>query len=298
LQTALPDEKKMKAICRMSKCKSSGSATGKTQHNYREREVLNADKERQHLNQEYINVGQRGIWEIATERIEQAGVKRKVKPEAVRAVEMILTASPEFFARDKDGIADDVREGEWLKKNREFLQERYGDNLVALTLHQDEKTPHLHAIIAPITPDNRLSAKEVFTPRTLRALQTDYAKAMQGFGLERGIEGSKAKHSDMQTYYGAMKSLSGLEEDIKEAKEIKASIPTLKQESVNLQRQLQLEREQFEKEKQEAKAEREAMEEKIGQMAFNYEFYKQALAVAEHKLAETKQQQNRTQRGI
>jgi hypothetical protein len=40
------------------------------------------------------------------------------------------------------------------------------------------------------------------------------------------------------------------------------------------------------------------MEKKIGEMAFNYEFFKQALTVAEHKLAETKQQQNRTQRGI
>jgi Plasmid recombination enzyme len=289
----------MKAICRIAKCKSSGSATGKTQHNYREREVLNADKERQHLNQEYINLGQRGIWEIATERIEQAGVTRKVKPDAVRAVEMILTASADFFERDELGVALDIRGGEWLKKNQEFLQERYGKNVVALTLHQDEKTPHLHAIIVPITSDNRLSAKEVFTPRTLRALQTDYAQAMQGFGLERGIEGSKAKHSDMQTYYGAVKSLSGLEKDLKEAKEIKATLPTLQQESINLQRQLQLEREQFEKEKQEAKQEREAMKQEMIKMQFNHEFFKQALVKAEKELNEVKQkQQNRPHTGI
>ncbi|MDZ7935981.1 MAG: MobV family relaxase [Emticicia sp.] len=288
----------MKAICRISKCKSSGSATGKTQHNYREREVLNADKERQHLNQEYINLTQRSIWDIATERIEEAGVTRKIKPDAVRAVEMILTASADFFERDESGVALDIREGEWLKKNQAFLAERYGKNVVALTLHQDEKTPHLHAIIVPITSDNRLSAKEVFTPRTLRALQTDYAQAMQGFGLERGIEGSKAKHSDMKTYYGAVKSLSKLDEDLKEAQEIKATLPTLKQESINLQKQLQFEREQFEKEKQAAKQEREAMEKEMGKMKFNYEFTKQALAAAEHKLAETKQRQNRPQTGI
>ncbi len=284
----------MKAICRIAKCKSNGSATGKTQHNYREREVLNANKERQHLNQEYINLSQRGIWEIATERIEQAGVTRKVKPDAVRAVEMILTASADFFERDESGLALDIRRSEWLKKNREFLQERYGKNVVALTLHQDEKTPHLHAIIVPLTPDNRLSAKEVFTPRTLRALQTDYAKAMQGFGLERGIEGSKAKHSDMKTYYGAVKSLTGLAEDLKEAQTVKASLPILQQESINLQRQLQLEREQFEKEKQEAKQEREAMKQEMVKMQFNHEYFKRALVEAEKELNEVKQkQQNR-----
>ncbi len=289
----------MKAICRIAKCKSSGSATGKTQHNYREREVLNADKERQHLNQEYINLSHRGIWEIATERIEQAGVTRKVKPDAVRAVEMILTASADFFDRDESGLAYDIRGSEWLKKNQEFLENRYGKNVVALTLHQDEKTPHLHAIIVPITADNRLSAKEIFTPRTLRALQTDYAQEMQGFGLERGIEGSKAKHSDMKTYYGVVKSLTGLEADVKEAQSVKASLPLLEKISNSLQRQLQLEREQLEREKIKFQQEREAMEKETAKMKFNYEFTKKALDIAKEELNEVKQkQQNRPQMGM
>jgi Plasmid recombination enzyme len=288
----------MKAICRIAKCKSNGSATGKTQHNYREREVLNADKSRANLNEEYINFNQRGIWEIATERIEAAGVKRKVKPDAVRAVEMILTASADFFERDAAGLALDIRGSEWLRKNQEFLAERYGKNVVALTLHQDEKTPHLHAIIVPLTEDNRLSAKEVFTPRTLRALQTDYAQAMAVFGLERGIEGSKAKHSDMKTYYGAVKSLNHLQEETKEAVALKAELPDLQTQRIMLEQQLRIEREQFEKEKQAAKQEREAMEQEMGKMKFNYEFTKQALAAAEYKLAETKQQQNRPHTGM
>ena len=287
-----------KAICRISKCKSSGSATGKTQHNYREREVLNADKERQHLNQEYINLSQKSIWDIATERIEEAGVKRKVKPDAVRAVEMILTASADFFERDENGLALDIREGEWLKKNMEFLQGRYGKNLVALTLHQDEKTPHLHAIIVPLTEDNRLSAKEVFTPRTLRALQTDYARAMECFGLERGIEGSKVKHSDMKTYYGAVKSLNDLQEQTKEAQKLKEELPTLQQSKDTLMMQLQLEREAFERERAAAQAEREALELEMKKIKFNYEFTKKALALTEQQLAEKKQQEQNRHRGI
>jgi len=47
-----------------------------------------------------------------------------------------------------------------VKANLEFMKQSYGSNLVAFTLHQDEKTPHIHAIVVPITPDNRLLAKE------------------------------------------------------------------------------------------------------------------------------------------
>lgn len=275
----------------MSKCKSSGSATGKTQHNYREREVLNADKERQHLNQEYLNFSHKSIWDIATERIEEAGVKRKIKPDAVRAVEMILSASADFFERDENGLALDIREGEWLKKNMEFLQGRYGKNLVALTLHQDEKTPHLHAIIVPLTEDNRLSAKEVFTPRTLRALQTDYARVMECFGLERGIEGSKAKHSDMKTYYGAVKNLNDLQEETKEAKALKSSLPDLQIQKQFLEQQLQKEREKFEQEKNAAKIEREILAQEIAKLKFNYAFNKAALNKVEKELAEKQKPQ-------
>ncbi|MFL1873553.1 plasmid recombination protein, partial [Escherichia coli] len=40
---------------------------------------------------------------------------------------------------------------------------KYGENLINVIIHNDEKTPHLHAIITPIISDknnNRLSMKE------------------------------------------------------------------------------------------------------------------------------------------
>jgi hypothetical protein len=48
-----------------------------------------------------------------------------------------------------------------------------------------------------------LSAKDVFNPKTLRALQTEYAEAMKPFGMERGVEHSRAKHEVMRHVYGA-----------------------------------------------------------------------------------------------
>lgn len=191
-----------KCILRVAKINSQGSATGKTSHNYRLAEVPNADPERKHLNQEYLNNGEKNIWTLANERIERAGIKG-VRKDAVRGMEFLITASPDAFQRDSAGmITDDYRNTTWVADNLKFLNEKYGANLVAFTLHQDEKTPHIHAVVVPITTDGRLSAKELFNPKSLRSLQTDYAKAMSTYGFERGIEGSRARHQTMKQIYG------------------------------------------------------------------------------------------------
>lgn len=84
-----------------------------------------------------------------------------------------------------------------------FLQQQFGaKNVVSFTLHQDEKTPHIHAVVAPITAQNTLSADKLFNPTSLRQLQTDYAQAMAKYGMERGVEHSQAKHEPVQRLYG------------------------------------------------------------------------------------------------
>lgn len=191
----------MKAICRVAKVKGAGSIGGKSEHNYRLGHVPNADPERKHLNHEYV-LNYENLGKAIQARIEHAGIQR-VRQDAVKGMEFILSASPERFKRDETGqTMGDYREHPWVKANLDFMKQRYGPNLVAFTLHQDEKTPHIHAIVVPITADNRLCAKELFNPKTLKILQTDYAQAMKPFGLERGIEGSRAKHVEMKHIYG------------------------------------------------------------------------------------------------
>jgi hypothetical protein len=191
----------MKAVCRVAKVKGAGSIGGKSDHNYRQGHVPNADAERKHLNHEYV-LNYENLGKAIDARLHNAGLGH-VRKDAVRGMEFILTASPETFKRDQSGqFVGDYRESSWVKANLDFMKQQYGSNLVAFTLHQDEKTPHIHAIVVPITPDNRLCAKELFTPKTLRQLQTDYAAAMKPFGLERGVEGSRAQHVDMKHIYG------------------------------------------------------------------------------------------------
>jgi hypothetical protein len=196
------------AICRVAKIKTAQAGAAKTAHNYRLRETPNADTERKPMNHEYINTAERNYWELATERIQEAGAK--VRHDSVCGVEVLLTASPEAFKRQADGSPNDWHESNWAEANIAFLKAKFGEeNVVSCTLHQDELTPHFHAVVVPLTADGRLSAKDVFNPKTLRALQTEYAEAMKPFGMERGIEHSRAKHEVMRHVYGAQERSRG-----------------------------------------------------------------------------------------
>jgi hypothetical protein len=190
------------AVLRVAKIKTAQQASAKTAHNYREHSLSNVDQDAPHPNREYLNHAKRNYGELADERIAQV-VTRKVRADQVKAVEVILTGSPEGFKRDANGRARDYSNSQWAQDNLDFLQNKYGkENVVSFTLHQDELTPHVHAVIVPITPDGRLAAKELFTPTTLRELQTEYAQAMAPHGFERGVEHSQTINQPPRRHYG------------------------------------------------------------------------------------------------
>lgn len=139
------------------------------------------------------------------DRIRAAGIEPRAN--SVLAQEILMTASPEYF-RPTDparaGWWEKDRTKAWAVTTRDWIKSQYGDRLVSLHLHLDESTPHLHAVVVPITDDGRLSARDLFGPRQLRDLQTSYARAMAPLGLERGIEGSKASHERVKAFYQAV----------------------------------------------------------------------------------------------
>lgn len=107
------------------------------------------------------------------------------------ALEIVLTFSPGALSEDtlKDWALDNAN---WLRKN-------FGEsNVIDCQLHIDEKTPHIHAMIIPIDERGKLNARAFVggTRERMSGLQTDYAKAMQPHGLERGVcrELTKARH--------------------------------------------------------------------------------------------------------
>lgn len=148
-------------------------------------------------------------------------MKRK---DAIRCLDVFCGASPEFFAQ-----GGSVREFEAL--TMEWARETFGaDNIVLAVTHEDESTPHVQLLVTPITPKGNLSASHwIDGPKKLRAMQDSFADTMKPLGLVRGIEGSKAKHQDIKTWYGklepAMRKAEKLlaEADQVEVKQISAA---------------------------------------------------------------------------
>jgi hypothetical protein len=162
----------------------------------------NADPEKAKLNQVIIDHGQ-NLDRAIEARIKQGYTgKTAIRKDAVKSISLILTGSHE---RMKE-IEKENNLPAWIAVNRKWLENKYGkQNIVSLALHRDESTPHLHAVIVPLTADGRLTAKEmVGNKKELINLQDEYAQVMSNFNLERGIKGSRATHQDVKEYYKTM----------------------------------------------------------------------------------------------
>lgn len=230
-----PLQKMAYAIARIGKISSAGKAGQTDAHNERKYDVKNADPEKKHLNQEFVKTENRPTWDLANERCKALDITPK--KDAVCLVEFMLTASPEFFKK-----GEDIRNSDYFKANLKFMQDRYGQNLLTFTLHQDETTPHFQALIVPITTTpktvklkngeehtrtgHRLTAAEMFNKQTLRQLQSDYADAMAPFGLVRGVEKSPAKHEDIKRTYGLNRKVQELDAIVRSGSEIVDTVKT------------------------------------------------------------------------
>lgn len=158
------------------------------------------------------------------ERIKQLSPKRKIKDEAVLITSFILGSDKEFF----DGITSEAQK-QFFDDCTGFFAERYGkENVVSAVVHLDESTPHLHLNLMPVT-DGRLCAKVLFDRIALRDLQTDFYETVgKKYGLERGKEGSTAKHLDTVAYK-TKKMTEAAEAKIREAEEAQAAAKPVKE---------------------------------------------------------------------
>ena len=132
-----------------------------------------------------------------------AGYKgtRKVRKDAVRLVEGIVTASPEFF---EGASAEEVRD--FFEDALGFCREEFGEsNLVHFTVHMDEETPHAHFGFVPLR-DGKLSWKGFFPDKAALGAMQDrfYGRVGALYGLSRGekrLEGQPARrHKSVAEY--------------------------------------------------------------------------------------------------
>jgi len=86
-----------------------------------------------------------------------------------------------------------------------WLRQKHGaENVVYAGVHHDESTPHMYAYVVPRDPDTgKLNCRRFLGGAdALRKMQTDFAETVgKPHGLERGLEGSKARHTRVSTWY-------------------------------------------------------------------------------------------------
>lgn len=98
----------------------------------------------------------------------------------------------------------------WAQDIYQFTCQEFGEeNIMSFIVHLDELNPHVHCMVVPITPDGRLSAKDMFGGKDINAakqrmkqLHDHLAEINRKWGLNRGdsIEETGAKHRSLENY--------------------------------------------------------------------------------------------------
>ena len=159
---------------------------------------------------------------------------KAIRKDAVHLCSFIVTSDNETMT-----AMSPETQRQFFADSVDFFKRRYGaEFLQYATVHHDETTPHLHIGIVPAvsckdSDDMKLCAKELFTPKELRALQTAfYEQVGKKYGLERGEENSKRKHKSELDYK--------IQKQTEKSSELSSDINTLEQQKSLLQREIQL----------------------------------------------------------
>jgi Plasmid recombination enzyme len=137
---------------------------------------------------------------------------QKIRSDAVLAVEILLSASPEYFRPDapqKGGIYEQQRLDDFVDAAVKWLKKSWGDRIVQAELHLDEITPHIHAYLVPLDERGKLNCKALFGTRVkMYELQDSFVAAVAHLGIVRGVKGSVATHEKVRKYYSAVNQSS------------------------------------------------------------------------------------------
>lgn len=190
------------SIIRVQKMKAT-ALKGIQFHNQREKESqTNPDirTEDVHLNYDLIHGDRKLDYKKEIQQVISENVKseKKVRKDAVLLSEFLITSDSSFF----DNMTPDAQR-RYFETAKDFIADKYGEhNIIYATVHNDERTPHMHVGLVPVTDDGRLSAKDVFGNRLqFVKLQDDFNAHVKahGFDLERGVS-SNRKHLDMAKF--------------------------------------------------------------------------------------------------
>lgn len=229
------------------------------------------DPTRDHLNFEITQGGKvqpidksKSIPERMAERLAELGIKDpnegKEKPTRNTLAQIIFSGNHDRMVelafgtqdvdltrqRDNSHIKRMPEIEQWAVDMYNFACEQWGeDNIVGFYVHLDEKCPHIHCSVLPITEKGKLSHKKVFLGESKEAmakhlayLHDELAKVNAKWGLERGsdIRMTGAKHCSPEEY--RRKLVQQLDELVRKIQDGEMTLEEIKKETVIAERKL------------------------------------------------------------
>ena len=235
-------------VLHMDKFKKE-AVRGIQSHNNRERESHSnpdIDYERSGHNYDLHESTAENYAEAIQNRIDDLLLVKAVRKDAVHMCGLIVSSDSAFFEKLSP---EEIRR--FFRESKAFLADFVGsENVLSAMVYMDEKTPHMHFLHVPVTPDGRLNANKIYTRESLKKLQTELPAYLQsrGFDLQRGVEqvpGAAKKHLNTREFKQQQEALYSLE---KEAEAVSVELKQRQQEESAMREQLQ----SYERQAQEA----------------------------------------------
>jgi hypothetical protein len=227
-----------KLVMHLEKCKKGVAASGRWQGHVRREEGHDFNNPDIDFRRTPLNYSLKGcgasVWEAIQALVggrRDAG--KALRKDAVYMCGVIVSAGKGFF--------DDAGEAEqraFFAESLRFFEGKYGaKNVVEAVVHMDEATPHMHLALVPMTSDNRLCARDMFSPGPrgkLAALHNEFHKKVGLLhGLERGEPGSSAVHVT-ENQYKVNKMKAELEAGNRELELIAGQVAAMRSELVRI----------------------------------------------------------------
>ena len=178
-------------------------------------EASNPQIDSSRTSQNYHIVSPHGSYiDIINGRIATLLLRRKIRSDAVYMNSFVLGSDNQFFNslppwHHREFFEDCVR----------FFADKFGkENIISAVVHLDETTPHMHLNLVPIA-DGKLCSKDLYDKKKLSILQTEFWETVgKKYGLQRGQEGSSAKHLDTAQFKASkiIKNAEGYAKKVKE----------------------------------------------------------------------------------
>lgn len=200
----------------ISKVKNGGGWTQLKGHMERDHAYYknNVDLSKSHQN---ITIRDYMTAEELQEHIKDSGVNRKIRPDAVVALNIVCTVP-----KEEEHYPGDMHD--WGERVIQATCKSLGideSHLAGAEVHMDETSPHVHFSLIPIVEDSsgnvKLSAKDILTKERLQHLHDDVQQYMRAYGYDgMYVNADKDVRGLSKESLPELKSRKHLQEDLAE----------------------------------------------------------------------------------